>query len=225
MGVSVERAVQGLEEAGADVVGSNCGTGIDDMVAIAREIVRFARIPVGAQPNAGFPATRGGAVVYGETPGALASRVAELLDLGVRLVGGAAGRHPSTSGPCATPWTPGAGDAGPRRCGVIRRGGGQGPPIRTRLRSDSGKRGHFMGMRIVWEPPLVPEERKKIQWESIIRFQAGDALEGVDLSLRYDESRLRWRLAADAGEPPPPHVAAFRTRIVDALRAAGKPVE
>jgi hypothetical protein len=84
-----------------------------------------------------------------------------------------------------------------------------------------------MGMKIVWEPPLVPEVRKKLQWESIIRFQAGDALEGVDLSLRYDETRLRWRLATAAAGPtaPPPHVAAFRTRIVDALRAAGKPVD
>ena len=32
MGVSVEKAVAGLEAAGADVVGSNCGTGIEDMV-------------------------------------------------------------------------------------------------------------------------------------------------------------------------------------------------
>jgi hypothetical protein len=82
-----------------------------------------------------------------------------------------------------------------------------------------------MGMKIVWEPPLIPEVRKKVQWESIIRHQAGDALEGVDLSLRYDAKRLRWRLEAAAGQLPPPHVAAFRSRIVDALRAAGKPVE
>jgi len=83
-----------------------------------------------------------------------------------------------------------------------------------------------MGMRIVWEPPLVPEERKKIQWETIIRFQAGDALDGVDVSLRYDEDRLRWRLDAGApGSAPLPHLAVFRDRIVDALRAAGKPVE
>ena len=83
-----------------------------------------------------------------------------------------------------------------------------------------------MGMNIVWEPPLIPEERKKAQWENIIRFQAGDALEGVDLSLRYDAERLRWRLdAGAAGAASPPHVAVFRSRIVDALRAAGKPVE
>jgi hypothetical protein len=82
-----------------------------------------------------------------------------------------------------------------------------------------------MGMKIVWEPPLIPEERKKVQWESIIRSQAGNALEGIDLSLRYDAQRLRWRLTTAAGREASPHVAAFRTRIVDALRAAGKPVE
>ncbi len=40
MGVSVERAVAGLEAAGADVVGSNCGTGIEDMIEVARAMAR-----------------------------------------------------------------------------------------------------------------------------------------------------------------------------------------
>jgi 5-methyltetrahydrofolate--homocysteine methyltransferase len=94
MGVSVERAVAGLEEAGADLVGANCGTGVDDMVEIARALTRVARRPAFVQPNAGLPETRGGVVSYGETPETLASRVPELLDLGVRLVGGCCGTTP-----------------------------------------------------------------------------------------------------------------------------------
>jgi 5-methyltetrahydrofolate--homocysteine methyltransferase len=94
MGVSVERAVKGLEEAGAEVVGANCGTGVADMVGIARELTRAAHRPVLVQPNAGLPETRGGVVSYGETPQTLASRVPELLDLGVRLVGGCCGTTP-----------------------------------------------------------------------------------------------------------------------------------
>jgi 5-methyltetrahydrofolate--homocysteine methyltransferase len=94
MGVSVERAVAGLCEAGADVVGSNCGTGAEDMLGIARELVRFSRVPVAVQPNAGLPETRGATVVYRETPEALARRVPEFLELGVRLVGGCCGTTP-----------------------------------------------------------------------------------------------------------------------------------
>jgi hypothetical protein len=83
-----------------------------------------------------------------------------------------------------------------------------------------------MAVRIVWHPPVVPEERNKVQWENIIRLQLGETYEGLDVSLRYEERRLRWRL--DAAGPKPQAagiVAAYRTRLVDALRAAGKPVE
>jgi 5-methyltetrahydrofolate--homocysteine methyltransferase len=94
MGVSVERAARGLEAAGADVVGSNCGTGIADMVAIARLLREATARPVLVQPNAGLPEIRDGEVVYRETPEAMAARVGELLDLGVSIVGGCCGTTP-----------------------------------------------------------------------------------------------------------------------------------
>jgi len=91
MGVSVEKAAAGLEAAGADVVGSNCGTGIDDMVSIARAMARATRLPLIIQPNAGLPRSLDGRLVYDETPDAMAARVPELLDLGVAIVGGCCG--------------------------------------------------------------------------------------------------------------------------------------
>jgi 5-methyltetrahydrofolate--homocysteine methyltransferase len=94
MGVSVERAARGLEDAGADVVGSNCGTGIADMVGIARLFRASTARPVLVQPNAGLPQTRDGQLVYDETPEAMAARVGELLDLGVAIVGGCCGTTP-----------------------------------------------------------------------------------------------------------------------------------
>ena len=94
MGVSVEKAVRGLEAAGADVVGSNCGTGIADMVEIARLMARATRIPLLIQPNAGLPEHRDGHTVYNEAPETMAARVAELLDLGVAIVGGCCGTTP-----------------------------------------------------------------------------------------------------------------------------------
>ena len=95
MGVSVERAVKGLEDAGADVVGSNCGTGMEAMVPIAGELVRHARVPIAVQPNAGLPEGQGGELVYRETPELMAARVPGLLDLGVKVVGGCCGTTPA----------------------------------------------------------------------------------------------------------------------------------
>jgi 5-methyltetrahydrofolate--homocysteine methyltransferase len=94
MGVSVERAARGLEEAGADVVGSNCGTGIADMLGIARLLRASTARPVLVQPNAGLPQTRDGQLVYDETPETMAARVGELLSLGVAIVGGCCGTTP-----------------------------------------------------------------------------------------------------------------------------------
>ena len=94
MGVSVEKAVAGLEAAGADVVGSNCGTGIEDMVEVARAMTRATGLPILIQPNAGLPESRDGRVVYNESPEAMAARVPELLELGVAIVGGCCGTTP-----------------------------------------------------------------------------------------------------------------------------------
>jgi 5-methyltetrahydrofolate--homocysteine methyltransferase len=94
MGVSVERAVAGLELAGADVVGSNCGTGIEDMIEVARAMIRATRLPLLIQPNAGLPESREGQVVYNQTPETMAARIPELLDLGVAIVGGCCGTTP-----------------------------------------------------------------------------------------------------------------------------------
>jgi hypothetical protein len=83
-----------------------------------------------------------------------------------------------------------------------------------------------MAVKIHWQPPVVPEERKKAQWENIIRFELGEGVEDLDVSLRYAEERLRWKLETSGQEAlTPEHAAACRGRLVHALRAAGKPVE
>jgi len=76
-----------------------------------------------------------------------------------------------------------------------------------------------MAVKILWQPPLVPEERKKAQWENIIRFELGEGIEDLDVRLQFEEARLRWRVDTTAA-----YTDAYRGRLVDALRAAGKPV-
>ena len=95
MGVSIEQAARGLAEAGADIVGSNCGNGSDVMVEIAREFRARTSRPIAIQPNAGLPELRGGAVVFPETPEAMAANAKALRAAGVAVIGGCCGTTPA----------------------------------------------------------------------------------------------------------------------------------
>jgi 5-methyltetrahydrofolate--homocysteine methyltransferase len=94
MGVSVARAAAGLAEAGADAVGSNCGNGIEHMVAIARAFRAATALPLVIQANAGMPRSVGGRTVYDETPAFLAEQARALRTIGVSVVGGCCGTTP-----------------------------------------------------------------------------------------------------------------------------------
>jgi 5-methyltetrahydrofolate--homocysteine methyltransferase len=94
MGVTIEQAARGLAEAGADIIGSNCGNGIENMVGIAREFRQQTDRPLIIQSNAGLPEMRDGMVVYTESPEFMADKARMLLDAGVRIVGGCCGTTP-----------------------------------------------------------------------------------------------------------------------------------
>jgi len=94
MGASIEQAARALGEAGADIVGSNCGNGSPTMVAVAREFRALTERPIAIQPNAGLPESRDGALVYPETPEFMAEQARELLAAGVAIIGGCCGTTP-----------------------------------------------------------------------------------------------------------------------------------
>jgi 5-methyltetrahydrofolate--homocysteine methyltransferase len=94
MGVDIVGAVSGLVDAGADVIGSNCGNGVDKMVEIARAFAGATDHPLIIQSNAGLPETERGKVVYRESPDFMAVRVKELIQVGVSIVGGCCGTTP-----------------------------------------------------------------------------------------------------------------------------------
>ncbi|HEX7501972.1 MAG TPA: homocysteine S-methyltransferase family protein, partial [Acidobacteriota bacterium] len=83
-----------LQQAGADLVGSNCGNGSLQMVAIAREFRKFTGLPLLIQANAGVPELRAGQVYYPETPEFMASMMPELVAAGVAVIGGCCGSTP-----------------------------------------------------------------------------------------------------------------------------------
>jgi 5-methyltetrahydrofolate--homocysteine methyltransferase len=91
MGTSVRNAVKALETAGADIIGSNCGEGSENMALIAREFTDCTTVPVAIQSNAGLPLAGNSSLVYTETPDIVAGKAAEMLRSGVRIIGGCCG--------------------------------------------------------------------------------------------------------------------------------------
>ena len=82
--------------AGADVVGTNCGRGIDAVVpAIARMSEIDADVPLSAFPNAGLPELLGHRMIYPAQPAYMATRMADMVRQGVRLLGGCCGTTPA----------------------------------------------------------------------------------------------------------------------------------
>jgi 5-methyltetrahydrofolate--homocysteine methyltransferase len=96
MGVSVEEMVAAVKEAGADIIGTNCGNGFEQMINIVRAIRRVdTTTPVLVHANAGKPLFIDGRTLYPETPADMAGRVGELLAAGANIVGGCCGTGPA----------------------------------------------------------------------------------------------------------------------------------
>lgn len=98
MGTTAAEAMQRAIAAGADIVGTNCGTALslDDYVALAKQLVAAAgQTPVIVQPNAGSPHTENGKTIYKATPEEMAATATRLLAVGVRIIGGCCGTAPN----------------------------------------------------------------------------------------------------------------------------------
>lgn len=94
-GVDVKTAVERLTDAGADVVGANCGRGFEEMIAIVQKMRPLTNKPIVAQPNAGIPVWVDGVSVYKETPEIIVAQTEQLLRLGVNIIGGCCGTGPA----------------------------------------------------------------------------------------------------------------------------------
>lgn len=94
MGTGIEQAAVGLADAGADIVGSNCGNGIENMIKIAEGFKKYTSLPILIQPNAGLPVVKGENIVYPETPEFMAEGCEKLLKIGVNIIGGCCGTTP-----------------------------------------------------------------------------------------------------------------------------------
>jgi 5-methyltetrahydrofolate--homocysteine methyltransferase len=95
MGVSPTEMVNTLIEAGAELIGANCGNGIADMIGIVEEIRKAnAEIPVLVHANAGMPHYHDGQTVFPETPDEMAVLVPKIVTAGANVIGGCCGTTP-----------------------------------------------------------------------------------------------------------------------------------
>lgn len=94
MGVRPEQAAEALQAAGADLVGSNCGQGIGNIIEVIAQMATATDLPLWAKPNAGLPRLVGGRTVFDETPEEMAARFPALVAAGARVVGGCCGTTP-----------------------------------------------------------------------------------------------------------------------------------
>jgi 5-methyltetrahydrofolate--homocysteine methyltransferase len=94
-GATPEAVAAILLEAGADVIGVNCGTGPVEAAEVAARMHAAApAAPLLVKPNAGLPRMDGGRAVYAVGPEAFAASMAGLVRSGVRVVGGCCGTTP-----------------------------------------------------------------------------------------------------------------------------------
>jgi 5-methyltetrahydrofolate--homocysteine methyltransferase len=94
MGNPPEICVKRAEDAGASLIGANCGSGIEDYVPLAPVLRGLTALPLWVKANAGIPHIVNGKVAYPLTAEQYASYVPSLVDEGVDVIGGCCGTDP-----------------------------------------------------------------------------------------------------------------------------------
>ena len=95
MGLSPSDAIRAAIDAGADIIGTNCGNGIERMIDIVKEIhAEFPDALILVQANAGLPVLVDGVTAFPETPEMIAACIPDLLKAGANIVGGCCGTMP-----------------------------------------------------------------------------------------------------------------------------------
>ena len=95
MGNTVKQVVEALTTAGADVIGTNCGSLSPKQMA---EIVKMMRaetdLPIMVEPNAGQPKLKGEETIYDMKPADFTAGILECIEAGANIVGGCCGTTP-----------------------------------------------------------------------------------------------------------------------------------
>lgn len=83
-----------LSGIGVDALGVNCSLGPNELIKTVEELIKYSKVPVMVQPNAGLPRIEDEKTVYDITAKEYTEAVKKMVDMGVRIVGGCCGTTP-----------------------------------------------------------------------------------------------------------------------------------
>lgn len=95
MGVTPAAAAQRLTDEGADIIGTNCGNGMENVCDIIALLAAETSLPLWAKPNAGMPILRDGVTVFPAPPEEMAAQTPTVLAAGAICLGGCCGTTPT----------------------------------------------------------------------------------------------------------------------------------
>ena len=93
-GVPPEDVAEALEATGADVIGLNCSVGPQTILEAIERMATVTSKKLSAMPNAGMPREVSGRQLYMASPEYMATYARNLLQAGVRVIGGCCGTTP-----------------------------------------------------------------------------------------------------------------------------------
>ncbi len=96
MGATPAAAACSALEAGAHVIGTNCGSGMERMIEVVKEMRAAApKTPILVHANAGLPKNVNGVDVFPETPADMSRLLPALAAAGANIIGGCCGTTPA----------------------------------------------------------------------------------------------------------------------------------
>jgi 5-methyltetrahydrofolate--homocysteine methyltransferase len=95
LGTSPQAAAVTLDALKVDVIGSNCGLGVDGIFEVLEQMRQVTNRPLIAQANAGLPQLIDGETVFNATPAEMTAYHEKMIALGVRVIGGCCGTTPA----------------------------------------------------------------------------------------------------------------------------------
>lgn len=95
MGAAPADVARACLDAGADIIGTNCGNGIERMIDIVKEMrAACPGAPILVHANAGIPQSIDGTDIFPDTPEDMARLVPALVAAGANIIGGCCGTTP-----------------------------------------------------------------------------------------------------------------------------------
>jgi 5-methyltetrahydrofolate--homocysteine methyltransferase len=94
MGDTLEKIIEIFTNLGVDVIGTNCGQGINSFLPVCIRMRKLSGLPLWFKPNAGLPEFENGNTIYKADPGDFAKNAVELTKNGANFIGGCCGTSP-----------------------------------------------------------------------------------------------------------------------------------